>query len=168
MSNENLLAWIKHFQQRIILQDEPEYKYTIMLNVLICVYQGISCADDVDGMVDFLNANLPCLDYEVFPTVSDSSLTYQIPISPCEFYDIKVDIFVGGGTTPTGITLLNSPSFFVFENGFYTFKFETFINDFQFAFPNEVFVAVSIKADSTETDFVEVIPKTLVGYVELT
>ena len=168
MTNENLKAWIIHFQKRIILSDNPDVFHTMLLNLLTCKYNNVSCITNECEIVQYLNAHLPCLDYTPNTLVQLPSDTL-IPISldPCSFYDLRVDIYIGESTTPsiTNLTLIDNPSYFTFSEGFFHFNIKGIVQDFPQAFPNNVYIDVYTKTSVKDLFFTKVISRLLIGYI---
>jgi hypothetical protein len=166
MTTENLKAWIIHFQKRIILSDLPKITNMLLLNLLTCKYNNVSCITNECEIVQYLNAHLPCLDYEIKEVPQlNGNVIYTVPIDPCSFYDLQVKIYIGEGSFAVTYTLTDNPALFIFDDGKFTIPLSGLINDFSLYFPNNLYAEVYVKTNNNQLFFTKVMSKTLIGYV---
>lgn len=146
MTQEELYIWIIHLQKRIILQDNPLYKYSILLKLLTCIYHGKSCIENPCEIITYLDNNLPCHPYKDESLKVESDPIVPLNITDCKFYNFRVDIFLGKGANPlSSLYLIQNASFFIREATNYYLDLTNIFGDFPFLFPNRLEIMIYIQ-----------------------
>lgn len=162
MTQEQLKKWILHFQNRIILLNDPIQLYFSLIKVLYRKYDNENCSIDICPIINYLDCNLPKLEFSY--TKGNSNLNNEfLLLEGCKsFLDIKVFIKIGEGSF-YGYTFLNNIDFFVIKNGNVYFNVKKHLNSFSSVLPNNVYLNYSIKYNTT-SEYEQILETTNIGY----
>lgn len=149
MTKGQIKAWILHFQNRIILQDNPVPLHHYLLNLLFKIYNDASCITDACTIVEYLNCNLPKLIFTYNKAQPFNVLEVKVT-EPCEnVFDVQVNISTSLNSF-VPYTLLNNPEFFTFKNdSSYYFNIGKYIELNPSLFPSYIYISSLIKQTLT-------------------